>query len=69
MLELKKGYEIHHFAVTQREEGITDLIDDQGENYRVLGLSYSVPTIAHNEEYKFQIANSFHQALDLVRFI
>ncbi|MDQ1910547.1 hypothetical protein RAC89_08540 [Paenibacillus sp. GD4] len=68
-LELEKGNKTFRFAVTQSKEGITDLVDDKGENFRVLGVCRNVPAVTHEKEYRFQIADSYHNALDLIKFI
>lgn len=70
ILELSSEQEIHQFTVTNMDEEITDLIDNKGEVHRILSLSYHVPTeTVDEEEFKFHIAESFHNALNLVTYI
>lgn len=69
IIELMSGHEIHQFAVTHMGEGMTDLIDGRGENYRVLGLSYQVSTASDTVAVKFQIADSYQKALAINKFL
>lgn len=70
ILELTSEQDIYQFTVTNMEKEITDLIDNSGEKYRVLGLSYHVPTeTVDEEEFKIHIADSFYNALNLVKYI
>lgn len=70
ILELTSEQEIYQFTVTNVEEEITDLIDNTGKNYRILGLSYRVPTeTVDEEEFKFHITESFHNGLNLFKYI
>ncbi|WP_270406057.1 hypothetical protein [Paenibacillus timonensis] len=68
ILELKDGEEVHRMVVTQTENGISNLMGDDGRLHRVLGISYR-PNHVDEEIYKFNIADSYHKALDLSKFI
>jgi len=68
ILELKEGAEVHRMVVTQTKEGTSNLKGDDGKLHRVLGISYR-PNHVDEEIYKFNIADSYQNALDLNKFI
>ncbi|MEK8130877.1 hypothetical protein WMW72_23505 [Paenibacillus filicis] len=68
ILELKDGEEVHRMAVAQTEDGISNLKGDDGKLHRVLGISYR-PNHVDGEIYKFNIADSYQNALDLNKYI
>lgn len=70
ILEIKDGEQVHRMVVTQTEDGITNLMGDEGENYRILGLSHCAASSYSEEEiFNFRIAESLQNALDLYKFI